>query len=158
VHHLLSRLRLTSDVRARRPHLAWLQVPVLLPGEKTSTRLDPAKSLYGRIPEIEERDGILDASIWVGYAWADEPRCQAAVVVMGDDRAAIAEAAEDLARRYWQARDEFVFVGPTATLGEALDEALAEGAPRPFVISDSGDNPTAGGAGDVSWSLTGLLA
>jgi microcystin degradation protein MlrC len=29
---------------------------------------------------------------------------------------------------------------------------------RPFFISDSGDNPTAGGSGDVSWGLTQLLA
>src|SRR5690606_22323172 len=29
---------------------------------------------------------------------------------------------------------------------------------RPFFISDSGDNPTAGGAGDVTWSLTKILA
>lgn len=28
---------------------------------------------------------------------------------------------------------------------------------RPFLISDSGDNPTAGGAGDVTWTLARLL-
>lgn len=29
---------------------------------------------------------------------------------------------------------------------------------HPFYISDSGDNPTAGGAGDVTWTLTQILA
>lgn len=158
VHNLLVCLRSTTDVVARRPLKAWLQVPVLLPGEKTSTRLDPAKALYDRLPAIESREGILDASIWVGYAWADEPRCQAAVVVLGDDAEAIAAAAEELARGYWDARKDFVFVGPTATFADAMDTALAQEAPRPFVVSDSGDNPTAGGAGDVSWSLSQLLA
>ncbi|MDO5678267.1 MAG: M81 family metallopeptidase [Propionibacteriaceae bacterium] len=157
VHNLLVCLRRTTDVVERRPYKAWLQVPVLLPGEKTSTRLDPAKSLYDKLPAVEALDGVLDASIWVGYAWADEPRCQAAVVVLGDDPALIQQQAEELARAYWDAREDFVFVGPTAMFGEALDEALTEEAPRPFVISDSGDNPTAGGAGDVSWSLTQLL-
>ncbi len=40
---------------------------------------------------------------------------------------------------------------------ECLDTALASDA-RPYFISDSGDNPTAGGSGDVTWGLTQLLA
>lgn len=51
-----------------RPHLAWVQIPVLLPGERTSTRLEPAKSLYGRLAAVEAMDGVVDAAIWVGYA------------------------------------------------------------------------------------------
>ena len=160
VHNLLLRLRSGSgsDPQARRPYKAWRQVPVLLPGEKTSTRLEPARSLYARVADIAELDGVLDAALWVGYAWADEPRCQAAVVVTGDDAELIAAQAEILARSYWDARADFAFVGPTASLGEALDRALAVGAARPYLISDSGDNPTAGGAGDVSWTLGELLA
>ncbi len=159
VHNLLTRLRGShgSDPLLRRPWKAWRQVPVLLPGEKTSTRLEPAKGIYDAVPVATEVPGVLEAAVWVGYAWADEPRCQAAVVVTGDDRDAIAREAERLARRYWDARADFVFVGPTATLDEALDAALLPGAARPFLISDSGDNPTAGGAGDVSWTLGRLL-
>ncbi|MDO5735031.1 MAG: M81 family metallopeptidase [Propionibacteriaceae bacterium] len=159
VHNLLTQLRSEggSDPRARRPWKAWRQVPVLLPGEKTSTRLEPARGIYGDVAEVADRPGVLDAALWVGYAWADEPRCQATVVVTGEDQEVIAREAERLARSYWDARDDFVFVGPTATLGEALDAALADDAARPFVISDSGDNPTAGGAGDVSWTLGQLL-
>ncbi len=159
VHNLLERLRAPygSDPDARRPLKAWVRVPVLLPGEKTSTRIEPARSLYAMLPDVEELDGVVDAAIWVGYAWADEPRCHATVIVTGDDRATIAREAERLARRYWDARAEFAFVGPTASLDAALDVALAPNAPRPYVISDSGDNPTAGGAGDVSWTLGRLL-
>lgn len=43
-----------------RPYRAWVQVPVLLPGEKTSTRLEPAKSLYGRLAAVEALDGIVE--------------------------------------------------------------------------------------------------
>lgn len=160
VHHLLARLRSATGAQplARRPFKAWRQIPVLLPGEKTSTRLEPARSLYAEVARTAELPGVVDAALWVGYAWADEPRCQAAVVVTGDDPRLIAERAEQLARRYWQARAAFVFVGPTAGFAAALDRALAPGAARPYLISDSGDNPTAGGAGDVSWSLAELLA
>ena len=58
-----------------KPVKALVHVPVLLPGEKTSTRIEPAKSLYKMIDPIEAMDGILDAAIWIGFAWADQPRC-----------------------------------------------------------------------------------
>lgn len=54
-------------------------------------------------------------------------------------------------------RSEFEFVAPTASLHESLDEALASNK-HPFFISDMGDNPTAGGAGDVTWTLREILA
>lgn len=161
LHNLLLRLRGPHgrDPLARRPLLAWQQIPVLLPGEKTSTRLEPARGIYRQVAELAAADGVLDAAVWVGYAWADEPRCRAAVVVSGDDATAITDAATRLARRYWQARDEFGFVAPAAPLAACLERAMDRGRdlPRPFVISDTGDNPTAGGAGDVSWTLAQLL-
>lgn len=147
----------TEHGRIARPVKAWVPVPVLLPGEKTSTRVEPAKSLYRHVAEVAARPGILDAAMWVGYAWADEPRNQAAVVVTGDDHDAVASSAEELASMFWAARDDFAFVAPTGTLDECLDAALRSPV-RPYFISDSGDNPTAGGAGDVTWTLHRLLA
>ncbi|WP_425546250.1 M81 family metallopeptidase [Agromyces tropicus] len=153
--NLVDRLRAGT-----RPHRAWVRVPILLPGEKTSTRVEPAKGLYGRLPAVEATPGVTDASIWIGYAWADEPRCHATVIVTGDDPAVIAARAEALAAELWAVRDEFAFVGPPGSLDEGVDRALrhrAEGGARPYLISDSGDNPGAGGTGDVTWSLARLL-
>lgn len=143
--------------KAPRPLKAWVPIPVLLPGEKTSTRIEPAKSVYAAVPQVEARDGVVDAAIWVGYAWADEPRNRAIAVVTGSDAEVVGASATRLAQGFWDARDDFAFVAPTASLDEALDTALASIA-RPFFISDSGDNPTAGGSGDMSWGLTRLLA
>ena len=159
VWNLLARLRGPhgGDPLGRRPLGAWVPVPVLLPGEKTSTRLEPARGIYAELPGIEALPGVVDASVWIGYAWADEPRCQAYVVVTGDDRAVITREAERVARMFWDAREDFVFVAETGSLDEALAKALAPGAARPYLISDSGDNPTAGGAGDVTWTLAQLL-
>jgi len=140
-----------------RPLKAWIQVPVLMPGERTSTRVDPAKGIYARVPGVEGMDGVLDAAIWVGYVWADEPRCRAAVVVTGDDERVIAEQAHRLALSYWDARADFGLAAPSGTMTECLHEALAS-EKRPFYLSDSGDNPTAGGAGDSSVALRTLLA
>ena len=57
--NLIARLRsgIGADVAARRPWKAFVPVPLLLPGEKTSTRVEPAASIYARVPEIEARDG-----------------------------------------------------------------------------------------------------
>lgn len=147
--------RLTDETGA--PAKAYVRIPVLLPGEKTSTRLEPAKGIYEAILPIEASEGIVDASIWVGYAWADEPRCYATVVVTGDNAELAAAKASELATRYWDARNDFEFVAPAADLNTCLNAALAPEAKRPYVLSDSGDNPTAGGSGDVTWTLTQLI-
>ncbi len=135
---------------------AWIPVPILLPGEKTSTRIEPGKSLYAKIPSVTEQDGVIDAAIWIGYAWADEPRNHAVVMVTGDDKEQVTAGAEKLANAFWDVRNEFEFVAPVATLDESLKMAL-ESNKKPYMISDMGDNPTAGGAGDVTWTLRELL-
>lgn len=139
------------------PLKAWIPLPILLPGEQTSTRDEPAKRIYAAVPEVEKREGILDAAIWVGYAWADELRNRAVVVATGWNKSVVATAAEELAANFWEAREEFKFVAPTGSYAECLDTALSSHA-RPYFISDSGDNPTAGGSGDVTWGITALIA
>ncbi|WP_442866947.1 M81 family metallopeptidase [Actinomyces sp. B33] len=139
-----------------KPAKALVHVPVLLPGEKTSTRIEPAKSLYAMIEPVEAMDGILDAGIWIGFAWADQPRCTGAVVVTGDDPELVAEQARIIGQEFWDRRRDFEFVAPVATIDECLDFGLR--ARRPYFISDSGDNPGAGGADDVTVALASLLA
>jgi microcystin degradation protein MlrC len=135
---------------------AYVKVPILLPGEKTSTRIEPAKSVYGAVAPASAQPGVVDAAIWVGYAWADEPRNHAVVMVTGDNKEIVMHTAERLARGFWDARAGFAFVSPTGTLRECLDKAIAS-TKHPFFISDSGDNPTAGGAGDVTWTIQEIL-
>ena len=99
---------------------------------------------------------MIDAAVWVGYAWADEPRNRACIVVTGWEKEAVSIGAEKLARMFWDAHQEFKFVAKTGSFAQCLDAALSSSA-RPYFISDSGDNPTAGGSGDMTWGLTQLL-
>ncbi|WP_247235646.1 M81 family metallopeptidase [Telluribacter sp. SYSU D00476] len=154
VENLLTRI---ESGKGKPAYKAWIPVPILLPGEKTSTRIEPGKTIYSKVAPAAAQEGVIDAAIWIGYAWADEPRNHAVVMVTGDDKAKVSRTAEQLARTLWNARHDFVFVAPTATLQESLDKAIAS-QKHPFFISDSGDNPTAGGAGDVTWTLTEILA
>tara|TARA_B100000780_G_scaffold90830_2_gene62850 strand:+ start:4132 stop:5724 length:1593 start_codon:yes stop_codon:yes gene_type:complete len=135
---------------------AWIPVPILLPGEQTSTRINPGKKLYSQVEPASKIKGVLDAAIWIGYAWADESRNHAAIVVTGDDENNVKLSAEKLANSFWQYRNEFNFVAPTTTLKKSLKQAI-NSSKTPFFISDMGDNPTAGGAGDVTWTLKKLL-
>src|SRR3954471_15702647 len=77
-------------------------------------------------------------------------------MVTGDNSKKVKQTAEQLAHKFWEVRNDFDFVAPTGSLDEALKKALASKV-HPFFISDSGDNPTAGGAGDVTWTLTEIL-
>lgn len=153
---LLAKQPSEADGRVR-PFKAWVPIPILLPGEQTSTRVEPAKHIYAAVPSVEAMEGVIDAAIWVGYAWADERRNRAIVMATGWDRAAVATGAEKLAKLFWDSHANFEFVAPTGTFKECLDTALASPA-RPYFVSDSGDNPTAGGSGDMTWGLTKLLA
>ncbi|WP_031528141.1 M81 family metallopeptidase [Dyadobacter crusticola] len=153
VTNLLARL---ESGKGKPAYKAWIPIPVLLPGEKTSTRIEPGKRIYAAVTPASTQKGIIDAAMWVGYAWADEPRNHAVVMVTGDDKKAVTTTAEKLAKSFWDVRKEFAFVAPTGSLQEALDKAVNSDK-TPYFISDSGDNPTAGGAGDVTWTITEIL-
>lgn len=147
--NLLERL---ENGKGKPAYKAWIPVPILLPGEKTSTRIEPGKSLYAQIPALLDNDNVIDAAIWMSYPWADEPRNHGVVMAYGDNEEAVAKAAETLANSFWDVREEFEFVAPTTYLDDAISQAI-ESDKKPFIISDMGDNPTAGGAGDVTWTL-----
>jgi len=139
-----------------RPKLLWAPIPVVVPGERSSTVDEPAKSLYARLPEIEAPEGIWDASLQVGYVWADEPRATAAAVITGTDVPAMKEAALRIAMRYWMVRRQFAFGTKTGSLDECVALAIASPT-QPVVLAESGDNPTGGGVGDRAEVLQALL-
>jgi microcystin degradation protein MlrC len=139
------------------PSLVWVPIPVLMPGERSSTEDQPAKRLYAQLEQIDRRDGVLDTSLLVGYVWADEPRSTASAVLTGTNKAVLAQQARELAQQYWDAREEFNFGSvKTGSIEECLDWA-AESMTQPVILADSGDNPTGGGVGDRAEVLDQLL-
>lgn len=154
------RRSVTMLVRAlstgERPHVVWAPVPVLWPGERTSTQDEPAKTFYAQMQKVEDPTGVWDASFQVGYVWADEPRATACAVVTGVNRPAMEEAARHLAQGYWDVREKFVFGSKTGTIEECVDWAVTSGT-GPVVLAESGDNPTGGGVGDRADVLAELI-
>ncbi len=151
-HLLLRSLRAGT-----RPRAHIVRLPLLLPGERAVTTSEPAASLFGELPGRVGRDGILDASLLVGMAWADVERSGSASVVTGLDPAAAQRCAHDLAAGFWVARRAFGYAVESGAPEDCVRRALAA-REAPVFISDSGDNPTAGAPGDVPVLLEVMLA
>lgn len=142
--------------RRIRPSLVWAPIPVLMPGERTSTQDEPARTLYAQLPRITAQDGVMDASLLVGYVWADEPRATASAVLTGTDLGLLRRLATRLAQDYWESRAAFTFGVPTGSIAECVEWAQ-QASTGPVILAESGDNPTAGGAGDRPDVLRHLL-
>lgn len=140
-----------------KPGVAWAKIPVLLPGEKTSTEDEPAKSLYAVLPQHDARPGIWDANFMIGYVWADEPRATACAVVTGTNKQEAQAVAVEIAQAYWDARQDFEF-GPVTEPLDAILDIAAKTVTTPIILADSGDNPTGGGVGDRADVLAALIA
>lgn len=136
---------------------AYIDIPVALVGEVTSTEWEPGTRLYAGILDQIAAPNVVDASILVGYAWADEPRARATVLAYGHDLSSVKTAARTLADNFWEARTEFRFGVPALDVDACILRAM-EATETPVFISDSGDNPTAGGVGDVPFTLSRLVA
>ncbi|MBP5211149.1 MAG: M81 family metallopeptidase [Bacteroidales bacterium] len=153
VANLIERLQ---SGKGRPAYKAWVSVPILVSGEWSSTREEPAKSLYAMVPQVEAMPGVVDAGIWIAYVWGDNPRNCGTVMVYGDDEDNVRTGAKILAQKFWDSRDEFCLEAPGYELDQCLDLALASNK-KPFMISDMGDNPGGGGSGEVTWTLERLL-
>lgn len=140
-----------------RPHKAFVKIPVGLPGEKASTEWEPGMSIYRAIAPQIDGTNVMDATIQVGYVWADEPRMTACTIAIGTDKQAIKETATHLANLYWKHRADFQFGVPALSVDDCIQQAMQESV-KPVLISDSGDNPTAGGVGDVTYFLERAIA
>lgn len=136
-----------------RPMVRWVPVPILVPGEMSSTFVAPCDRLYAQLPKLDEQPNILDCNLMIGYVWADSPRATAAAVVTATDAVSGQTMATKIAKTYTDARDELVFDMQAETLDEALN--MVDG--KIAILADSGDNPTAGGVGDRADVLDAII-
>jgi microcystin degradation protein MlrC len=141
--------------------IGFSKIPFLLPGEMAQTSLDPMKAMMAMVAEVEAQPGVLSASLTNGHCWADVPDIGVIAVVVTDVRAASSAGlaqreADRLAAAFWARREEFGVSAEAYPSEEAIDVALSASEPTVF-LSDSGDNPGAGGTTDVPGLLQALL-
>jgi microcystin degradation protein MlrC len=136
-----------------------IRMPMLLCGEQSESDVSPMKELLQLIREtVSEHLNILSADYLLGFPWADTPHHSVSVIVAGERRHRddLRDAAELLADNFWQRRHQFQYSTPAYPLDQCLDIALEHPA-RPVLISDTGDNPTAGASENLTLVLNRLM-
>jgi microcystin degradation protein MlrC len=140
-----------------RPKKAAVHIPIMAPGEKVMTDYSPARDLFGMLAEYDQRPGVVEAHVFVGFGWNDRPWCgMKAVVLTWDDERLALDLALEIAQKVWDARDRFDLYMETADVREGLIRARDDGRTKIF-LSDSGDNVTAGAGGDLTFVLQEAL-
>ena len=148
---------LKEGVKIRTVHQ---KIPVMIAGEKTETAVEPMLSLIAACRNAEGQSGIEAVSLLLGFPWADDAHNAVSVLVSySDNRETAEKTARDIAASFWEKRNEFKFRSEFYDTREALAAAYkyAEKGEAPVFLSDSGDNPTAGAAGDATDLLEEII-
>ncbi|MGZ7440159.1 M81 family metallopeptidase [Paenibacillus sp. TH7-28] len=137
----------------------YRRVPILLGGERCVSTDEPLLSINKVLDKVEASPEILSVSYYIGYTRHDNYTCGAGVVVIPseEEHTKYAETvAEEIADYAFSKRKEFHFTGNAMEPEEALQTAI-EFEESPVIISDSGDNTTAGASGQSTFVLRQLL-
>jgi len=137
--------------------IGFAKIPFLLPGEMAQTALDPMAAMMRLAAEIEAQPSVLSTSLANGHCWADVPDIGVIALVVTDGDAELAQReANRLASAFWEERAAFGFSAEAYPVPEAVEAAMSA-KEQPVYLSDSGDNPGAGGTTDVPVLLGELL-
>jgi microcystin degradation protein MlrC len=139
------------------PAAALVKPPMLPTSQRMTTDRAPMKTLIALAHDWEMQPGMLTVSVGGGFPPADVEEAGLSVLAYSDGDGTVAlEAAEAIAARAWEIRDQFL--GGVSTFqeaGEALSNVQTQ--KKPLVLVDIGDNPWTGGPGDSVELLRFLL-
>lgn len=138
---------------------AFVKLPVVICGEKALGNCEPLKSIFTELAAVEKMEGIVTASFFLGHVWTDSGHTGASVFVVprtSQDTETAAQACRRLVDYIMGRRHEFDFAAKALPPEQALDYALRFNR-KPFFVSDSGDNTTAGAPGYNTVLLRQLL-
>jgi microcystin degradation protein MlrC len=138
-----------------RPVMALRQIPLFWGIRGQVTAHPPMKEVLDRVHEMERRPGIISVTIATGFPWADIPDMGAAVMVVADGDAKLAQAvADELGDWVWQHRERWVH--PPMMVRDALADGEKLGR-YPIMLADHGDNTGGGSPGDSTEILRTFL-
>ena len=132
------------------------RLPFLIPLNGQCTLAEPARSTYALLEELEGND-VLSLSFATGFPASDFPECGPVVWGYALTQKAADEAVARLFDKIVGEEDRWAvnFLGPREAVTEAM--RLSQGAARPIVISDTQDNPGAGGDANTTGMLRALV-
>jgi microcystin degradation protein MlrC len=138
---------IASAIRGEiRPVTALAQLPMFWSAPRQVTAHPPMDEVLRRVHAIEQKPGIIAASVATGFPWADVPNLGASVLVVADGEESLAQAAaNELAEWIWNRRQQWHEVTPSIREALAAGEHLGR---YPIVLADFNDNTGGGAPGD----------
>ena len=137
----------------------WRRLPLVMGGGTTLDFLEPMRSIYKRIAEMERLPGVLGAWTYQCQLWNDAAHAGWVVYIATDgDRALAERLADELADMNWAVRHHQPPVLPTAS--EAIQAARAATWRRRLgvvCLSDASDMVGAGAVGENTALIRALL-
>ena len=141
-----------------RPALAW-RLPLMTHTLRSATAEGAMREAV-QAARLAEQGAVLGVSVLAGFALADIPAPCLSVVAVGAGeagRAAAERAVTALADAIWANRDGFYYRSEPLADSLARAAALAEGADKPVLLLDHGDNCMSGGTCDTMDVLMAAL-
>jgi len=138
-----------------RPIMAHRQLPLLTGPPSQCTLREPMSGAIRQLHELENRPGILTATLSMGFPFADIRDAGACVLVTADgDGDLAAQAADEFAASIWERRAEFrselVSIEEAIRLSRQTDSI-------PIVLAEGSDNPGGGGPCDGTHILRAFV-
>ncbi len=139
---------ITGEVR---PTMAVRYLPLLWSAARMIDAEPPMSDAVRNLRELDQRSGVLSASIGVGYQWIDNPTVGTSVIVVTDNDEELAQRyADELAEWVWDRRSQWQ--RDPLPPESALDQGEQLGK-YPIVFAEQGDNTGGGAAGDATEML-----
>lgn len=147
---LMSRI-LKAEVR---PVMAFHQLPLLTLPPMQCTLREPMQSFIADLHGLESGEGILTATVAMGFPFADIECMGVTVIVVTDDDHELAQTMVDrLAQKLWSLREELQ--PQLVSIKQAMDLSLqTDGL---VIFADGSDNPGGGAPCDGTVALQALI-
>jgi microcystin degradation protein MlrC len=138
-----------------RPCQAYRQLPLLTMPPMQCTLREPMGGLIQELHQLEQGEGIVTATIAMGFPFADIRDAGVTALVTANGDQALAEArVEELAARLWGLRDD---LQPDLTTVEEAMRFAQETADGLVILADGSDNPGGGAPCDGTVALSAMI-
>jgi microcystin degradation protein MlrC len=139
-----------------RPKIAVAKVPSIMPSFNMRTEDGPMAELQQLAGMWRRQRGMLDVTIYGGFAYGDSPFAGPSVVAVAEKDQALAQrCAKALAAEFMKRKQQFHIRLPRPADG--LQQAMKTEGEGPAIVLDPADNPLSGGIGDTSALFQALL-
>jgi microcystin degradation protein MlrC len=148
---------LIAKVEGRaRPKIAVAKVPSIMPSFNMRTADGPMAELQQLAGMWRRQRGMLDVTVYGGFAYGDSPFAGPSVVAVAEKDQKLAQrCANALAAEFLKRKQQFYVRLPRPADG--LQQALKAEGTGPAIVLDGADNPLSGGIGDTPALFQALI-